>query len=195
MTNSTENKYKIQGAVNLNNQIRTPKEILTQNIVKGKLAEEIAKQDYIDHGFIIYETGIGSDFIAKKNMGNSIYQIYVDVKSGKSKLTKKQKQTKNKLKKQKIPFDEYRVTDEYLEFQIENNSKLQEFSDESNFDLSHFTGHFVIQDPTNCPNCRLFVRGFDEIVSKFGLRNMNDETVRVQSWCRKCRDYSRRGQK
>jgi len=179
----------------LNNSSKTPREILEKNVLKGKLAEEIAKQDYIEHGFEIHETGIGSDFIAEKKLGNSIFQIYVDVKSGKSKLTKKQKQTRNKLKKQKIPFDEYRVTDEYLEFQIENNPKLQEFSDESNFDLSQFTGDFVIQDPTNCPNCGLTALGFDKIMSKFGLRNMCDGTVRVQSWCRNCRDYSRRGQK
>ena len=75
-------------------QSKTPKEILQKNVLKGKLAEEIAKQDYIDHGFEICQTGIGSDFIAKKKVDNSIYQIYVDVKSGKSKLTK----NKNKLK-------------------------------------------------------------------------------------------------
>lgn len=173
---------------------QTPKEILRKNVVKGKLAEEIAKQDYIEHGFKISETGIGSDFIAERKIGNSIYQIYVDVKSGKSKLTKKQKQTKNKLKKQNIPFDEYRVTDEYLEFQIQNNPNLQKFGDES-IDISQFTGNFVIQDPTDCPNCGLTASGLDEIVSKFGLRNMKDKTVRVQSWCRNCRDYSRRGQK
>ena len=183
MTSFTENRNKIPGEMKLNNFARTPKDILQKNVQKGKLAEEIAKQDYIEHGFEIIETGIGSDFVAKKKIENSIYQIYVDVKSGKSKLTKKQKQTKNKLKKQKIPFDEYRVTDEYLEFQIENNSKLQEFSNESNFDLSQFTGNFIIQDPTDCPNCGLSASSFDEIVSKFGLRNMSNETVRIQSEC------------
>ena len=183
MTSFTENRNKIPGEMKLNNFARTQKDILQKNVQKGKLAEEIAKQDYIEHGFEIIETGIGSDFVAKKKIENSIYQIYVDVKSGKSKLTKKQKQTKNKLKKQKIPFDEYRVTDEYLEFQIENNSKLQEFSNESNFDLSQFIGNFVIQDSTDCPNCGLSASSFDEIISKFGLRNMSNETVRVQFEC------------
>ena len=179
----------------MNNQSKSPKEILEKNILKGKLAEEIAKQDYIEHGFEIYQTGIGSDFIAKRKLDNSIYQIYVDVKSGKAKLTKKQKQTKNKLKKQNIPFDEYRVTDEYLEFQIENNPKFHKFGGKLNLDVSKFVGIFIIQDPTDCPNCGLIASGLDDITVNFGLRNMDDGSVRVQSWCRNCRNYSRRGSK
>ena len=68
----------------MNNQSKSPKEILEKNILKGKLAEEIAKQDYIEHGFEIYQTGIGSDFIAKRKLDNSINQIYVDFKYGKT---------------------------------------------------------------------------------------------------------------
>jgi len=179
----------------LSTKSKTPKEILERNVLKGKLAEEIAKDDYIEHGFEIHQTGIGSDFIAEKKVGNNIYQIYVDVKSGKAKLTKKQKQTKNKLKKQNIPFDEYRVTDEYLEFQIKNNSKFHKLSNELNFDLSQFTGEFILHDPTSCPNCGLDAKGLDDIISNFGLRNMDDGSVRVQSWCRNCRNFSRRGRK
>ncbi len=195
MRNLSQKRHKILGETKLSNQFKSPKEILQTNILKGKLAEELAKQDYVEHGFEIYQTGIGSDFIAEKKIGNVIYQIYVDVKSGKAKLTKKQKQTKNRLKKQNIPFDEYRVTDEYLEFQIENNPKLHKFSDESNLDLSHFTGAFTIHDPTSCPNCELGAKGLDDIVTNFGLRNMIDGSVRVQSWCRNCRNFSRRGRK
>jgi hypothetical protein len=195
LIDSSKNNHKLFGEIKLNNRSKTPREILEKNVLKGKLAEEIAKQDYVEHGFKIHQTGIGSDFIAEKKLGNSIYQIYVDVKSGKSKLTKKQKQTKSKLKKQNIPFDEYRVTDEYLEFQIENNPKFYKFGRTLDLDISKFTGMFAIQDPTDCPNCGLIANGLDDITVNFGLRNMDDGSVRVQSWCRNCRNYSGRGRK
>jgi len=165
------------------------------NKIKGKIAEEIAKQDYIDNGFKIQETGIGSDFIAVKKLGNIIYKEYVDVKSGNAKLTKKQKQMKSLLKKDHIPYCVYRVTNEHLEFQIENNLKLQQLCQDMGFDISQFTGIFVVQDPTSCPSCALGSSGLHDILTNFGLRNMEDGTVRVQSWCRNCRNYSRRGQK
>ena len=105
---------------------QNPRIQLTVNVIKGKIAEEIAKQDYIDNGFEIQETGIGSDFIAIKRTGNAVYKEYVDVKSGNAKLTKKQKQTKSLLKKDKIPYAIYRVTNEHLVFQIANNPQLQQ---------------------------------------------------------------------
>ena len=174
---------------------KSARAILIQNVIKGKIAEEIAKQDYLDHGYDLQETGTGSDFIATKKMGDKIYTEYVDVKSGRAKLTKKQKQTRDYLRKEKTNYSIYRVTNEHLEFQIKNNSKLQEFNYKSNSVLSQFTGNFIIQDSTNCPSCGLSAIGLDEIVSKFGLRNMGNKTVRIQSWCRHCRDCSRRGQK
>ena len=57
----------------------------TANKIKGKIAEEIAKKDYLQNGFQIKETGIGSDFIATKKFGNIRYTEYVDVKSGNAK--------------------------------------------------------------------------------------------------------------
>ena len=165
------------------------------NKIKGKIAEEIAKQDYIDNGFKIQETGIGSDFIATKKLGNMTYQEYVDVKSGNAKLTKKQKQTKSLLKKDHIPYTVYRVTNEHLVFQIANNPQLQQLCKNMGLDISQFTGIFVIQDPTSCPNCELTAGGLHDILTNFGLRNMGGGAVRVQSWCRNCRNYSRRGKK
>lgn len=173
----------------------SPRVQLSSNKIKGRIAEEIAKQDYLDNGFEITTTGIGSDFIATKKDGNKIYQEYVDVKSGNAQLTKKQKQTKFLLKKENIPYSVYRVTNEFLEFQIDNNSNLQQFCQEMGFDVSPFTGTFIIQDPTICPNCELGADGLNNILANFGLRNMGDGTVRVQSWCRNCRNYSRRGRK
>ena len=165
------------------------------NKIKGRIAEEIAKQDYIDNGFEIQETGIGSDFVATKKLGNMTYQEYVDVKSGNAKLTKKQKQTKSLLKKDHIPYSVYRVTNDHLEFQIENNPQLQQLCQDMGFDISQFTGMFVIQDPTSCPDCGFCAGGLQDILTNFGLRNLGDGTVRVQSWCINCRNYSRRGQK
>ncbi|PJC50949.1 MAG: hypothetical protein CO032_02135 [Nitrosopumilales archaeon CG_4_9_14_0_2_um_filter_34_16] len=165
------------------------------NIVKGKLAEEIAKQDYIEHGFEIQETGIGSDFIVRKKNNGINYEEYVDVKSGNAKLTKKQKITRNLLKKNNIAYSIYRVTDNYLEFQIKNNPELQQLCFDIGYDISQFTGIFMIQDPTTCPNCKLGASGIKNILTNFGLRNMGDGSVRVQSWCRNCRNYSRRGNK
>lgn len=168
---------------------------LNSNKIKGKIAEEIAIQDYTDNGFEIKQTGIGSDFIATKKLGGKTYTEYVDVKSGSARLTKKQKQTKYQLRKENIKYSVYRVTNQHLKFQIENNSKFQKRYHNYGFDMSQFTGIFVIQDPTSCPNCGLFAKGLEDILINFGLRNMENNTVRVQSWCKNCRNSSRRGQK
>ena len=169
----------------------SPRIQFTANKIKGRIAEVIAKQDYLDNGFKIRPTGIGSDFIATKKDGQKLYQEYVDVKSGNAKLTKKQKQTRSLLKKENIPYSVYRVSNEHIEFQIDNNVNLQLLCQDMGLDVSNFSGTFVIQDPTSCPNCELGAKGLHDILINFGLRNMNDKTVRVQSWCRNCRNYSR----
>ena len=78
---------------------------------------------------------------------------------------------------------------------MENNSNLQKLCQSYGFDMSQFTGVFVIHDPTSCPNCGLGASGLRDILINFGLRNMGDDTVRVQSWCKNCRNNSRRGRK
>jgi len=181
------------GGIFLNN--KNPRIQLTVNRIKGRIAEEIAKKDYQDNGFEIHETGIGSDFIAIKTIRNIIYKEFVDVKSGNAKLTKKQRQTKNQLRKENINYSLYRVTNKHLKFEIENNSKWQQLCLDIGLNISQFTGIFVIEDPTSCPNCGFDAGGLKDILNNFGLRNMGDRTVRVQSWCRNCRNYSRRGQK
>lgn len=172
-----------------------PRIQLAANVIKGRIAEEIAKQDYIDNGFEIQETGIGSDFIVKKCTNNLNYKEYVDVKSGNAKLTKKQKQTRNQLRKKNTSYSVYHVTNQHLKFQIEGNVELQKICKDGGWDIAQFTGIFIIQDPTNCPNCRLDAKGLYDILTNFGFRNMGDGSVRVQSWCRNCRNYSRNGQK
>jgi len=50
----------------------------------------------------------------------------------------------------------------------------------------------IIRDPTNCTNCGIGAAGMIAILSLFGLRNMGDNTRRVQAWCRKCRIEERK---
>ena len=75
---------------------------------------------------------------------------------------------------------------------------LQQICKDIGYDISKFTGIFVVKDPTSCPNTRCSKRGLNsyglhDILTNFGLRNMRDGTVRVQSWCRNCRTIYRRG--
>jgi len=51
----------------------------------------------------------------------------------------------------------------------------------------------IIKDPTSCPHCLKTAVGYDSIIQDFGLRNMDDGTTIVQSWCRDCRKESCRG--
>ena len=43
-----------------------------------------------------------------------------------------------------------------------------------------------IKDMTACPHCGILATGRNSNLIFFGFRKM-DDTVRVQSWCRKCR--------
>lgn len=51
----------------------------------------------------------------------------------------------------------------------------------------------IINDQASCPHCDVLVNGFDQVQQIFGLRNMGDGTIRVQSWCKKCRNESSKG--
>jgi len=48
-----------------------------------------------------------------------------------------------------------------------------------------------ISEQTSCPHCNASANGIDQVLEYFGLRNMGDGTIRVQSWCKKCRNESR----
>ncbi len=48
-------------------------------------------------------------------------------------------------------------------------------------------GKTRIKDPAMCPHCFRTAAGHESIIKNFGLRNMDDGTTRVQSWCRDCR--------
>ena len=86
--------------------------------LRGKVGEEIAKQDYKDHGFKIISTQKGSDFIASKRIGGTLYQEYVEVKTGNSRLTKVQKRKMKEIKKVGICYTVYRISKTFLDHQI-----------------------------------------------------------------------------
>ena len=106
---------------------------LARNILKGKIAEQIAQSDYQNNGFQIVKTGIGSDFKVIKNNANLNCE-FVEVKLGKSRLTKRQKKMSNILKQQGIPYSIYRVSNEFLDNYLSERPKLSKLI--SNFDLS-----------------------------------------------------------
>ena len=41
-----------------------------------------------------------------------------------------------------------------------------------------------------CPDCGKIAHGEEEIEELFGYRNMGDETIIPQSWCKECRSDS-----
>jgi len=88
-----------------------------KNIIKGKLAEQIAKNDYRKRGYKIIPTTIGSDFIAKKIDSKSFHNSeYVEVKSGNAKPTKLQKRMMKKVRKEGKLYSLYRINDQYLRY-------------------------------------------------------------------------------
>ena len=62
----------------------------------------------------------------------------------------------------------------------------------------HLNQNEKIRDPTSCPQCKKSASGITSINSIFGLRIMkggplvNRLTIRVQSWCKDCRNESKR---
>tara|TARA_A100001037_G_scaffold184400_1_gene165262 strand:- start:99 stop:488 length:390 start_codon:yes stop_codon:yes gene_type:complete len=97
-----------------------------ENCINGFLAEIIAIQDFIQNGYEIKKTGIGSDFIAFRKIPGGIDETYVEVKFGNSELTQLQKKQKFLAKKFDTRFFEYRVTRKFLEnFKKENHIKIE----------------------------------------------------------------------
>lgn len=111
--------------MNLSNRINRMS--LESNIRKGKTGEEIAKMDYTMNGFVVIPTGIGSDFIAKKPE-SAKQNEYVEVKTGKSKPTKRQKMVMKMAKRTGHKYTIYRVTDIYLESYLNSKNMKMEIS-------------------------------------------------------------------
>lgn len=112
---------------NIKSAESNPAVILFLNIRKGKLGEKIAKEDYKNHGYKIIKTGIGSDFIAIKKSDDSErpFKEFVEVKTGNSRTTKRQKSIMKKIKKTGKKYTIYRVTDAFLEHYTKSNPGLQ----------------------------------------------------------------------
>ena len=168
-----------------------------QNKLNGMIAELIATTDFRENGFQIKRTGLGSDFIAYKNIPNQVrpYQMYVEVKYNKAELSPLQQKQKFSLRRQKIDYFLYRVTPAQLEnFKEEHGVNSENFDPEIlrqgiyNFNLSYKNSKIKIVLPWKCPCCKeVNAITETELVKNFGLRNMGNNIIRNQSWCKKCR--------
>jgi hypothetical protein len=174
----------------------TEKTRFDENKINGILAEIIAVEDYRSYGYQIKRTGIGSDFIAFKEINGKVEQIYVEVKYGNASLSTLQKRQKFLAKKHSIGFDEYRVTKVFLEnYKKEHNINTKNLNAdelrESFYQVCSRTAPkrlFRIELPWICPHCRQTIaESEDELVEEFGMRKMSNGTIRNQSWCRRCR--------
>jgi len=100
------------------------KELFEKSKKLGKIAEEIAKEDYRNEGFRTTDTGRGSDFLASKKLSNSDkLEELVEVKTGKAKLSTKQRSLKRKCKEDGRSYRVYRVNGTFLENYLKNNNK------------------------------------------------------------------------
>jgi len=111
---------------NLPKKLQPSRIQLLHNVIKGKLAEELAKEDYKNHGYKIIKTGIGSDFIAIKKFYSNEKPLkeFVEVKTGKAKVSKKQKNVMKKITKSGKKYTIYRVTDAFLDNYLISNPDL-----------------------------------------------------------------------
>jgi len=163
----------------------------TENKIFGIIAEIIAILDYQSVGYQIRRTGIGSDFIAF----NEFEEIFVEVKYGNAQLSSLQRKQKTLAKKNKIAFQEYRVTQKHLEYFIEENKiNLDKINPDElresiyDFKIKNSENNSKIVLPWVCPHCKnTKAIIFSELIEKFGLRKMSNGTIRNQSWCRSCR--------
>jgi hypothetical protein len=105
---------------------------LLENQKRGILGEKIAKDDYIENGFKIVSTKIGSDFIASKKIGEKLYREHVEVKTGKSKLSKLQKIVMKKAKGSGKTYTVYRVSEVFMENYLVSHPNISGISRSDN---------------------------------------------------------------
>jgi len=101
---------------------------LLENQKRGILGEKIAKDDYIENGFKIVSTKIGSDFIAYKKIGKELYREYVEVKTGKSRLSKSQKVVMKKAKGSGKTYTVYRVSEVFMDHYLISHPNISGIS-------------------------------------------------------------------
>ena len=174
--------------------------IIEDNRINGLLAEIVAILDFKKNGYKIERTGIGSDFVAYKE-GEKDSQVYVEVKYNGAELSPLQIKQKFLLKRNGTAHFVYRVSKEFLDnYKSEQGINAENMNAEmfrllrqfkkSIYDVTepHKDDQFKIILPWICPNCnKTRVDTQAELEEKFGLRKMEDGTVRNQSWCRRCR--------
>ncbi len=97
--------------------------IFTKNIKKGKIAEEIAKEDYRKNGYRVIPTKVGSDFVAIKKTNGELQKEFVEVKTGNSFLSKLQKKTRNEVKRQGFRYTIYHVSKTFLDHYFATQEK------------------------------------------------------------------------
>lgn len=84
---------------------------IAKNKKLGLIGERIAQLDYQANGYLIEPMSKGCDFVAIKKP----YQEYVEVKIGKSRMTKAQKELMRKVRKEGYRYVVYRITKEFLQ--------------------------------------------------------------------------------
>ena len=91
--------------------------VIVDNRKKGIVGETIIKQIYKQRGSKIIPTNHGSDFIAiNKIFGTrKLYREYVEVKTGYSRQTKKQKATMKEVISKGHNYTIYHVSDAFLQ--------------------------------------------------------------------------------
>ena len=90
--------------------------VIIDNRRKGIIGETIIKQIYKERGSRIIPTNHGSDFIAiNKIIGTKkLYREYVEVKTGYSRQTKKQKITMKEAIRKGHNYTIYHISDSFL---------------------------------------------------------------------------------
>jgi predicted Holliday junction resolvase-like endonuclease len=88
---------------------------LLENKRRGKLGEKIAQEQYESNGFKIIPIRAGFDFIACKRIEGKLYQEYVEVKTGNSRVSKRQKIVMQKITRRGKKYTVYRITNIMLD--------------------------------------------------------------------------------
>ena len=127
-----------------------------------------------------------SKFLNKIDNVAKVNESIIEVKYNKSKLSKKQIQMKQKLKKNYLV---YHVSEPLLDG-FKNNESAVVIPNTLSMIMGDNIPHgskYRIAVPSECPHCRKVANTLDGVVADFGLRIMKDGSVRDQSWCNECR--------
>jgi len=163
-----------------------------QSKLNGALSEKIACADFISNGYAVERISHGGDFtVTKLDDIEKRNERTVEVKYNTSNLSKIQMQTKRKLKKNYMV---YQVSEQFLDgFKNDESTVLipEKLSRIMGDSIQHGS-KYRIAVPSTCPHCEKVAQTLDGVVAEFGLRIMNDGSVRDQSWCNECRRIGRK---